>query len=373
MQPSTNDHKLAKVLLNHSLHIQPKEKVLISASDMASFPLVKAVFIEALKLGAYPVAETEMNYQFGRSNSHGLAYQFYKYANEWQLNYTPHELLEAQVQWSDAFVRIVTLDNTKELSQIPQEKIITHNRATRPYLEKIVDKDRWVLTYYPTLSMAQEAGVSFDWLTDFYFRSCLVDYEKMEKNLSKLEKVLDDGSQVKIVGKDTNLTFSIKERSAKASSGERNIPDGEVFLAPVHETVEGYIYFEFPTEYNHVEMSGIRLEFKKGKVIKAKSQTGNANLQKILNTDPGARYLGELGVGANFQIKNFMKSTIFDEKIGGTVHLALGRSYRELRGGAPVAHNESIIHWDIVKDMRKKDSVLFVDDKPILKEGKFTV
>ncbi len=373
MQPSIRDFKLAKIFLNHSVKLKPKEKVLITTSDSGAFPLVKATYIEALKMGAFPVIDTQVDYQIGRNNMSGLLYQFFKHANDWQLTYAPEEILNAKIEWADAFVRIVALDNTQELSQISQEKILTHRKVSMPFLEKIVDKDRWILTYYPTNAMAQDAGVSLDWLLDFYYKSCIVDYSKMDRDLKKIERKLDDGAQVHIIGTRTDLTFSIKNRLAQAAAGERNIPDGEVFIAPVHETINGTVYFDFPTEYTGGEMNGIHLTFEKGKITKAKAEIGNANLQKILNTDPGARSLGELGIGANYNIKRGMKNTLFDEKIGGTIHLALGRSYKEERGGAPTGGNISAIHWDIVKDMRKKGSVLMIDDKPLLKEGKFLV
>lgn len=336
---------------------------MITASDIEALPLAKATYIEALKMGLYPVIDLQTDF----------SYQFYSLANNWQLNYIPKELLEAKVNWPDAFVRIFTTKNSKELSQIPKEKMLLRSRLARPYTDKMIDKDRWILTEYPTPSMAQEAGVAYDWLVDFYYRACLVDYDKMEKQLVKIEGILDKGNSVRVVGEKTDLTFSIKGRLAKAAYGERNIPDGEVFLAPVHTTIEGQVYLDMPSLFYSTEINGVYLEFKAGRVVRAKAELGDSTLQKVLNTDQGARSLGELGIGANFQIKNPLKNTLFDEKIGGTIHLALGRSYREERGGAPVGFNDSAIHWDIVKDMRKKGSVLYVDDKPLLKEGKFII
>jgi aminopeptidase len=373
MQPTIRDFKLARVFLNHSLHLKPKEKLMINVSDSGAFSLAKAVYIEALKLGVYPVVDTQVSTPSNRSNIGGFAYQFYRLANKWQLNYIPHELLDAKSKWADAYITIVTIDNSKELNQIPQEKILLRSRLTRPYSDRIIDRDRWLLTYYPTPSMAQEAGVSFDWLLDFYYQACLVDYAKMKKNLLKIEKVLDKGKKVRITGEKTELTFSIEERLAKAAYGERNIPDGEVFIAPVHQTIKGHVYFDLPSSYNGTEVEGIYLEFDQGYIVKARAEKGNPALHKILNTDKGAKSIGELGIGTNYQIKNAMKNTLFDEKIGGTIHLAIGRSYKEERGGAPTNPNESVIHWDIVKDMRRKGSVLFVDDKPLLKDGKFIV
>jgi aminopeptidase len=144
-----------------------------------------------------------------------------------------------------------------------------------------------------------------------------------------------------------------------------------VFLAPVHKTVEGHVYFDLPSVYSGSEMNGIYMEFKEGKVIKATAEQGQEEVDSILNTDEGARYLGELGIGTNFNIQRAMRNTLFDEKIGGTIHLALGRSYEEERGGAPNDGNVSAIHWDIVKNMKLPGSILYIDNKPLLKEGKF--
>ncbi len=370
MFPGDKDFRLAQVFLEHALKLKPKEKLLITTSDSGAFGLVKAVYIMALKMGVYPLIDTQIDWHINRSFMNGFAYQFYKLANKWQLGYVPKEVLEAKIEWADAFVRIVTLDNSAELAQIPTEKITKRQKLMRPLFDRLIDKGRWVLTYYPTPSMAQNAGVSFDWLVDFYYKACLVDYEKMKKQLKGLEAVLDKGNQVEIVGKETNLSFLIKGRLAQAAYGEYNIPDGEVFLAPLEKTVEGKIYFDMPTLYAGAEIEGIYLEFKKGKVIKAKAKRGEEALHKILDTDAGARYIGEFAIGANYNITKPMKNTLFDEKIGGTIHMALGRAYNEKRGGGT---NQSAIHWDIVKDMRLPGHEVRVDDKIVLKEGKIVI
>lgn len=375
MQPSENDFKLARVFLNHSLSMKPKEKLLITTSDLVHTPLVKAVYIEAMKMGVFPIIDSEIDFYIGRNLNYGYAYQFFSLANEWQLKYLPNEILKAKTDWADAYVRIVTIHNSKELSQIDTAKVTARSKLARPFFDKMIDSDRWILTYYPTEGWAQEAGVSYDWLLDFYFKSCLVDYKKMERELLKIEKVLDKGKTVRIVGKDTDLSFSIEGRLAKACYGERNIPDGEVFLAPVKQTVEGKVYFDFPTEYAGADMEGIYLEFKKGKVVTAKAQRGQDSLEKILNTDSLSRFLGELGIGANYNIQQAMRNTLFDEKIGGTIHMALGFAYHEKRGGIPdpKQQNNSAIHWDIVKNMKLKGSQLLIDGKPLMKEGTFLV
>lgn len=355
------DIKLAKILVDHSLAIKPKEKVLLSVSNREAFPLVKQVYREVLKRGAYPLVDISED---------RLSYDFYTLANEWQNTYVPSEVVKAKVAWADAYVRIVTDENLRELAQIDPAKMTARSKVIRPLMDPMIDSDRWILTWYPTNAMAQEAGVSLDYLTDFYYDACIVDYHKMEKELKGLEKVMDEGSTIHVVGQMTDLTVDIRGRLAQACFGERNIPDGECFLAPVTGGVNGEVYFELPTlAYGH-EVSGIHLEFVKGRVVNAKAERGDDALQKMLNTDEGARSLGEFAIGANFNITRGMMNTLFDEKIGGTIHMALGRAYKDRRGGG---ENESAIHWDIVKDMRLPGSTLTIDERVILKDGKLLV
>ena len=360
MFPTEKDFELARGMLNHSLKIKPKEKVLITVSDLA-LSLGKAVYQETLKLGAYPLLDIVPS---------GFDYIFYNNANDWQLNYVPTELIKQKIKWADAYVRIVADDNLRELAQIDPEKMSIRSKITRPLMDPMIDSKRWILTWYPTPAMAQEAGVSSDWMRDFYFNACLVDYAKMERDLKKLEGIMDEGSEIHVVGKMTDLYINIKGRLAEACAGECNIPDGECFLAPVTNGVNGEVYFELPTLAYGQEVSGIHLEFKEGKVINAKAEKGDQALQKMLDTDIGARYLGEFAIGANFNITRGMLNTLFDEKIGGTIHMALGRAYKNTRG---CGENVSAIHWDLVKDMRTQGSVLTIDGKVILKEGKLLI
>lgn len=364
MTSENENRQLAKVFLEHSISIKPKNKVLITVSDESGLALAKATYIEALKMGAYPVIDF---------NEPDLSYQFFSRANQWQLNYFPKEILKAKIDWADAYIRIAGYKNSHELNQIDTELITNRSKLFRPIIDKMIDSDRWVLTEFPSFGMAQDACVSLDWLTEFYFKACLVDYKKMQKELLKLEKIMDQGKIAHIFGQKTDLTLGIAGRLAKACYGERNIPDGEVFLAPLKTKINGHIYFELITEILGHDIKGVYLEFKEGRVVKASADQGQDTLEKVLKTDAGAQYLGEFAIGANYQIKEPMKNTLFDEKIGGTVHLALGRSYREKRGGAPVDYNESVIHWDIVKDTRINGSFVEIDGNKILKNGKILV
>lgn len=358
--PTSKDYDLARILLNHSLSIKPKERVLITVSE-AGLVLAKAVYEEAVRMGAYPLMDVDVE---------GSAYTFFKNANNWQVGYVPEEIIKTKIAWADAYVRIVSEENSRELANVEPSKLQNRAKILRPLMDPMIDGDRWVLTYYPTAGMAQEAGMSLKELRDFYFDACVVDYQIMKKGLKALEKAMDEGKVIHVVGKQTDLWVKIEGRLAQACFGERNVPDGECFLAPVNGGVDGEVYFELPTLAYGKEVSGIHLEFDKGKVVKAHAERGEEELKKMLDTDEGARSLGEFAIGANFHIKRAMLNTLFDEKIGGTIHMALGRAYREKRGGG---ENESAIHWDIVKDMRLPGSVLTIDDQVVLRDGKLLV
>jgi aminopeptidase len=359
MLTTDKDFQLACVMLDHSVKVKAKEHVLIVTDDLG-LPLAKAVYSEVVKRGAFPIIDIAAS---------GLAYSFYSQADEWQLGYVPDSVIRAKYDWADAMVRIVADENLRELASIDTSKMSKRGKLMRPYSE-IMLKKRWILTYYPTGAMAQEAQMSIEEMRDFYFDACLVDYDAMQKRLKKLEKVMDKGKMIHVIGRMTDLWVNIEGRLAQECSAECNIPDGECFLAPVTNGVNGEVYFDLATlAYGH-EVSGIHLEFKDGKVIKATAERGEEALLKMLATDEGAKYLGEFAIGANFNITKGMMNTLFDEKIGGTIHMALGMAYKDRRGGG---ENDSGIHWDLVKDMRLPGSVLTIDDKVVLKEGRLLV
>ncbi len=354
------DVELARVMVDHSLAIKPREKVLIVSTDLG-LPLAKAVFNETLKRGAYPILEVEVA---------GLSASYFRFANDWQLAHVPKQIMESKLKWADAYVRIASEDSGLELSGIDAEKISLRGKLMQPYKDLMVDSGRWVLTFYPTASMARQARMTLPELRQHYFEACLVDYQVMKRELLALEKLLDSGEEIRIIGKKTDLQVKIGGRLAQACCGECNLPDGEVFLAPQTSGVNGYVYLDLPTLAYGEEVRGVYLEFKEGEVVVARADKGDKELQKMLSTDEGAKRLGELAIGTNYQIKHAMRSTIFDEKIGGTIHMALGRAFKDKRGGG---ENRSAIHWDIVKDMRMPGSVLTIDGVVVLHDGKLLV
>lgn len=357
--------RLAKIFIEHSLSVKAKDNVVICSSDTYPEDLIRECYKGCLKKDADVYLDLiGFNFLLDRTSVGDFVKTFYENANDRQLKNLSTVYKEIS-SWGDKFIRITTIDNYQQLAGVDSEKIQTKAKSYQPWFDEIIDKD-WILTYYPTNAMAQKAGMSFTELLDFYFKAVLIDYKKMKQEQKKLAKAIDKGKTVHIVGKRTDLTLSIEGRTAHTCSGEKNIPDGEVFTGPVEDKTEGHIFYEFPGIYSGKEIKGIYLEFKKGKVIKAQSETNQKELEKILDTDPGAKRLGEFAIGTNYGIKNYMKETIFDEKIGGTIHTALGRSYDDPTGWGK---NKSAIHWDIVKDTRTKGSYVEVDGKKVLENG----
>ena len=226
-------------------------------------------------------------------------------------------------------------------------------------------KKRWVGFDYPTNALAQEAEMSLEEYEDFVFNAVIVDWNKVSKDMDKLKKLYDEKKEVKIVDDDTDLTLSLAGRKGVKGDGSCNMPDGELFFAPIKESLNGHISFSFPAIYGGREVDGVRLEFKNGVIVKATAKKNEAFLKQMIATDDGSKYIGEFGIGYNYNINKFTRNILFDEKIGGTIHLAIGQAYEECGGG-----NKSAVHWDIIKDLRKTGKI-FIDGKLVLNNGKY--
>lgn len=349
--------KLASILVNHSISVKKGDVVMISSSTELAKPLVLEVYREVLKAGGHPFTS------IGFEETSNIFYQ--NASKDQVLNFPRIKMFEAKN--IDCIVNIRAAANKKSLSNIDPRVISQRSKVIRPISEEIVNNKRWILCNFPTNGLAQEADMSLEEYEDFVYGATNIDWNKVKKEEMKLKNALDKASEVHIVGKDTDLKMSIKGRKAIPCYGERNMPDGEVFLSPVEDSAEGYIYYEMPAIYQGREVTGIRLRFKGGKVVDASADKNESFLIAMLDTDKGARYLGELGVGVNYGIQKFTKDILFDEKIGGTVHLAVGRSYEEAGG-----KNISAVHWDMIKDLRK-GGALYLDGKAIQKNGKFLI
>ena len=350
--------KQASILVDYSIKLKKGENVLIQA-DFVARPLVLEIYKLLIKRGANEVKLSFSDYEFTEA--------YYKNAVSLQIKHFP------QISWDeikkiDCFVAISSPINTRGLTGLDVDKIAERRRVTDKIQNYRVDNTRWVITTYPTNAQAQEANMSLSDYEKFVFKAINgVDWKSQHKLQEKLRKRIDKTSVVRIVGKETDLSMSIKGRKAVNADGEYNMPDGEVFTSVIENSANGYITYTFPALYLGREFHNVRLKFKNGKVVTALAAKGGLDLNKILNTDSGARKIGELGFGNNFRISKFTKDILFDEKIGGTIHIALGDGYKET-----LSKNKSAIHWDMIKDLRRGGEIHF-DDKIVQKNGKWLI
>lgn len=348
--------KLAEILTNYSIKIKKGDKIRL-CFDSEAEELALECYKNILKKGAFPVVHASMP---------GFSRAYYEIASEEQLKAFP-ELTDYEVKRCQGMINLGGEYNTKEFSTTSPKKLALRRKVTEKISDFITDQNNWVIAEFPTNALAQDAEMSLEEFEEFVYSATNVDWAEESKKQDKLKKVLDEGSVVRIIGKNTDLTFSIKGRQGIKCDGKRNMPDGEVFIAPVETTTNGFIEYSFPAIYNGKEVSGIKLKFKNGAVVEATAEKNEDFLKEMIDIDKGARYLGEFGIGLNFGIKKFVKQILFDEKIGGTIHLALGRAYNE--GGGK---NASALHWDMIKDLRKEGKVL-IDGKVIMEKGTFKI
>ena len=345
--------QLARTLVHYSTGLRPGERALIQATDLAR-PLAVAVYGEALQVGALPTLWATFE---------ELGWVLYRHGSDAQLEWLDPLLLEAARQ-CDVYISLRAPENLKMLTGVDGARQVLAQKARRPFLDLVLQK-RWVLCELPTPALAQEAGMSIEEFEDFSFGAVSIDWPAMRAELQRRKAQLEAGHEVRIIGRDTDLRLGIAGRTWIPDDGKHNMPGGEIFTGPIEDSVEGEIAYDFPAVYGGREVDGVRLRFQAGRVVDASARTGEEYLVKMLDADEGARRLGELGVGTNYGIQRFSKSVLFDEKIGGTIHLAVGRSYEETGGT-----NQSAIHWDMVKDLRT-DGEIQLDGRTIQRNGRF--
>lgn len=360
--------RMAKVLVNYSLKIKKGELFLIQGKYL-TMPLIKEVYKEALVVGANPVVKIDPD---------EITEMFYKYANDEQMEYkNPLSLYEFQK--ADALLTIWGDYNTRDMSNIDPDMIKKRRQARQEELNtlysRIGSKElKWCGTQFPTYADAQEANMSLDDYEDFVLSACMLNYENpIEKwegvrdAQERLVKWLGDKSEFIVKAEDTDLRINTGKRRWVNCCGDENFPDGEVFTSPVETCVNGHIRFSFPGIYNGREVEDIRLTFKDGMVTDASAKRGEDLLLSLLDTDKGSRFVGEFAIGTNYEINKFTRNMLFDEKIGGTVHLAVGRGFEEAG-----SENESLIHWDMLCDMRKGGEI-YADGELFYKDGKLLI
>lgn len=352
--------KLASNLINYSCELKEGEKVLIEANGVET-PLIKELIKETYKVNAIPFVSIKDN---------ELERELLMNASKEQLDLrAKYEAL--RMKDMDAYIGVRASNNSSELSDVPEEKMNLYNRYFRaPVHSDIrVPSTKWCVLRYPNYSMAQSADMSTEAFEAFYFNVCNLDYSKMSKAMDSLVELMNKTNKVRLVAPGTDLTFSIEGIPAIKCDGKANIPDGEVYTAPVKNSINGTLAYNTPSAYNGFTFTDIKFEFKDGKIINA-TANNSKRLNEILNTDDGARYIGEFAIGVNPYILHPMKDTLFDEKIAGSIHFTPGASYDEAPNG-----NSSAIHWDLVLIQRADygGGKIYFDDVLIRKDGIFVI
>ena len=357
---------LATILVRYSVALKKNDLFLISGSHLAA-PLIKEVYHQAIKLGAHPYTQIGID---------GLAEIYYKHGSEQQLKYVS-PLDKYEIEHIDARLSIISPENTRNMTNIdPKKQAISstaHQQILRIFLERAAKKElRWCVTQYPTHAQAQDAEMSLADYENFVFDAAHVQakdpikyWKTVDNNQEKIRTFLNKTKNLHVIAKETDLHISVSGRKWINCSGKENFPDGEVFTGPIETSAEGQISYSFPGSYSGREVEDIQLTFKKGVVVKATASKGEPFLRAMLAMDPGAKRLGEFAFGTNYGVKNYTKNTLFDEKIGGTIHLAVGSGYPETG-----SKNKSGLHWDMVCDLRKNGEV-YADDELIYKNGYF--
>lgn len=353
--------RLAQNLLEYSVKIREGEKILIEYSGERTIPLVKELVRKSYELKAIP---------YTKNIDMTLKREMLLGATKEQI-----ELLakvdSEMMQQMDCYLRIDAEDNPCELADVPSEKLNMYSTYySVPVHFKIRLNKKWCILEFPSPTYANNANMSLEGFEDFYFNVCTLDYEKMSKAMDSLVDLMNKTDKVRIVAKDTDISFSIKDIPAIKCCGEMNIPDGEVYTAPVKDSVNGVITYNTPSIYQGFEFQNISLAFENGKIIDAKAND-TEKINKILDTDEGARYIGEFSFGLNPYITKPMKDILFDEKIMGSIHFTPGSCYED----APNGNDKSAVHWDLVQIQTAEygGGEIYFDDVLIRKDGRFVL
>ena len=361
--------KYARVLVDYSTDVQKGDLVIIRAESIHAKELVKAVYKRVLEKGGNPLIRTAIG---------DLAELFIKHASDDQLDYVdPITKLEYEIV--DKYISIGAPLNTKNMARADLSRLARRGKATKFLSETLMKRSaegtaKWVIADVPTHALAQEAKMSLDEYTEFLFKSCYLDLDDPVAKLKELDEkqsawanYLNGVKKVRITGEKTDITFGVEGRKWISCSGMNNFPDGEVFTSPVEEDINGEIYFDYPQNYRGNSAQGVHLWIENGKVIKATANQGEQFLNAMLDMDEGSRGIGEIAIGTNDEIQEVTGNILFDEKIGGAIHMAVGASYPETGG-----KNVSGLHWDLIKNM-KNGGKIYADDVLIYENGKMLI
>ena len=354
--------RYADLLVGTCLGIKPGWQVLVMGSPPGR-PLLEELGRAIARRDAYAVFQLSVRGQLGAGDTSWLL------EASTELIAKPAPLQVHLIEECDAIMVVDSPENTRESSSIPAERLNAYRSAYRPALQRLMSHEvPWVGCQFPTPALAQDAGMSTEAFADFLFGACLLDWDAERERMQRYADRFDAADEVQIIGERTDLRLGLSGRKMRVDAGGANIPGGEFFGCPLEDSAEGEIVFsEFPATLGGRELTGIRLRFEAGRVVDSSADTNEEFLIETLATDDGARRLGELGIGCNPGITRYMKNTLFDEKMDGTVHLALGNGFADLGGT-----NESNLHWDIVKDLRSGGQI-YLDGELVQENGRWLV
>lgn len=365
------NQKAAQLVVKYSVNVQPGEKVFISGPQVAS-DLFKAIHIEVLKAGGFPLSLASIP---------GLGTATYRYGNDEQIKFVSPAIENIYREY-DVFINIFGSSNRQSMVLIDPEKMKMAQTSPkslelmRVYKEREAKGElRWTIVPYPCDAFAQDAKMDTDAYTEFVYNALHLDnddpaeaWRKVQKEQDRIVKILNKVEEIHVIGEDTDLTLNVKDRPWINCCGDKNLPDGEVFTSPHEDSINGHIRFTYPGIYQGKEIENIYLEFKDGKVVKGTAEKGQELLDTILSID-GANLIGEFAVGTNYGVQDFTKNMLFDEKMGGTMHMALGRGFPDTNS----KNQDCVIHWDILKDMKSESSKIICDGKIIYQAGKWQI
>jgi aminopeptidase len=362
--------KVAQVLVNYSTKVKQGDLVMIHWYDPITEPLALAVYEEVIKAGANAI------FRIGPDEWHAAGEILYKHGGEQQLN-TMDPVFNWLMNNIDVRMALRAAQNTRTLSNVDPQKVAAYQRANAPTRQAFMERQgrkelRWVLTQFPTQASAQDAEMSLQEYEDFVYGACMVDqpdpvayWLQKSDEQQRLVDWLKGKEHIQVKGENIDLSLSIKGRIFENSKGEHNMPDGEIFTGPVEDSVNGWVRFTYPAIKDGNEIQGVEIKFENGKAVSASANKGVDFLNAILDTDSGSRFLGEFAIGTNENIQQFTRNILFDEKIGGTVHMAFGAGYPNTG-----SVNKSAIHWDMICDMRSGGEI-WVDEELFYENGVF--
>ena len=360
--------KLAQTLVDYSVAVREGDRVLINGSVLAE-PLLKEIYAKVLQAGGHPLMMVSL------PDTEEI---FFRYASDEQLKHVPKPL-ELVMETYDVRISVIAESNTKTLSNVEPGKIVLQQRARTELMRTFMRRSaagelRWTVALFPTNAFAQDAEMSLSEYEDFVYNACLPDmddpvgyWQQFSARQEKIVSWLKGKTNLHIKGPETDLRLSIAGRSFVNCDGHYNMPDGEIFTGPVEDSIEGNVYFSYPSIYRGREVIGVRLWFEQSKVVKASADKNEDFLLQTLDTDAGSHFVGEFAIGTSQSITRFTREILFDEKIGGSFHMALGAGYPETG-----SKNESAIHWDMICDLRKGGEI-WVDNERFYQNGKFMI